>query len=276
MPDDVIGNTEHGPGKFRALFDRGLDFAVDRLLRRARAQGGTLSEADLLDEIQRFRAFPEAAAVDYFRDAWEECSLAVEHLRWDQERRYPFERLMVNTFVHLLPSGQQVPVAGEHLPRRVIPGFVTALEQMLGEELGEKYQEFCRALVARLKATHGARFAWEMVHNDPEAAETVTEVLVTVCHHFVDMKKRRRWLTDVINGHMGAPTATQDVPFEDMECHRLIAALYQPLRDAMNTPAGEQRIAERFGRDRSRLLRAVFAEITRDHRELALGLVGQR
>lgn len=276
MPDDTGGSPEHGPEKFRALFDRGLDFAVDRLLRRARSQGGRLSEADLLDEIQRFRVSPDAAAVDYFRDAWDECSLAVEHLRWDQERRYPFERLMVNTFVHLLPSGQQVPIAGEHLSRRIIPGFIVALIQMLGEEQAERHQDFCRALVGRLKAQHGAAFSWEMVHNDAEAAEVVTQVLISICHHFIDMKKRRRWLIDIVDSHMGTPTAAQDVPFEDMECHRLIAALYKPLRDAMNTPTGEQRITERYGRDSNRLLRAVFAEITRDHRELALGLNSPR
>ena len=71
---------------------------------------------------------------------------------------------------------------------------------------------------------------------------------------------------------MGAPTAAQDVSFEDLECHMLISAMYQPLRDAMNTPEGEERITERYGRDRARMLRAVFAEITRDHRELSLGL----
>ena len=48
--------------------------------------------------------------------------------------------------------------------------------------------------------------------------------------------------------------------------------MYQPLRDAMNTSNGEERITERFGRDRARMLRAIFAEITRDHRELSLGL----
>ena len=48
--------------------------------------------------------------------------------------------------------------------------------------------------------------------------------------------------------------------------------MYQPLRDAMNTSDGEERITERFGRDRARMLRVIFAEITRDHRELSLGL----
>ena len=272
MADDSSANSEYGPGKFRALFEQGLDFAVDRMLRRAESQDGSLTAGDVREELQRFKADPGEDTTSFFNDAWRECTFAVERLRWDQERRYPFERLMVNTFVHLLPTGDQVPIQGEHLSRRVIPGFVVALLQMLGEELSDKYEDFCRSMVARMKAQHGNAFNWEMVHDEPDAAEVVSEVLITICHHFIDLKKRRRWLTDVINGNMGAPTVAQDIPFEDLECHRLIAAMYQPLRDAMNTPDGEERITERYGRDRARMLRAVFAEITRDHRELSLGL----
>ena len=275
MPDDLSANSEYGPGKFRALFDRGLDFALDRLLRRAEAQNGSLSAADIREALARFKEQPGEDTTEFFQEAWHECTFAVERLRWDQERRYPFERLMVNTFVHLLPTGDQVPIEGEHLSRRIIPGFVAAMLQMLGEELSDKYEEFCRSMVSRLKAQHGNAFNWDMVHDDPDAAEVVSEVLITISHHFIDLKKRRRWLTDVINGHMGAPTAAQDVPFEDLECHMLISAMYQPLRDAMNTPEGEERITERYGRDRARMLRAVFAEITRDHRELSLGLSAQ-
>jgi len=274
MTDDLNVSSEFGPGKFQKLFDRGLDFALDRLLQRADAQGGNLSTVDIREELLRFKAEPSTDMVDYFDEAWRECKFAIERLRWDQERRYPFGRLMVNTFVHLLPTGEQVPVPGEHISRRVIPGFVNAMTQMLGEELADKYEEFCRTLVSRLKVQHGSSFTWEMVHHDPDATEVVLEVLTTICHHFVDLKKRRRWLTDVINSHMGAPTPSQDIPFEEMECHRLISAMYQPLREAMNRSDGEERITERFGRDRTRMLRAVFAEITRDHRELLLGLNG--
>ena len=269
MADDSSANSEYGPGKFRAIFEQGLDFAVDRILRRAESQGGSLSASDVREELQRFKADPGEDTTAFFNDAWRECTFAVERLRWDKERRYPFERLMVNTFVHLLPTGDQVPIQGEHLSRRIIPGFFVAMLQMLGEELSNKYEDFCRTMVSRMKAQHGNAFNWEMVHDEPDAAEVVSEVLITICHHFIDLKKRRRWLTDVINGNMGAPTAAQDIPFEDMECHRLIAAMYQPLRDAMN---GEERITERYGRDKARMLRAVFAEITRDHRELSLGL----
>ena len=147
MPDDLSANSEYGPGKFRALFDRGLDFALDRLLRRAEAQNGSLSAADIREELARFKEQPGEDTTELFQDAWRECTFAVERLRWDQERRYPFERLMVNTFVHLLPTGDQVPIEGEHLSRRIIPGFVAAMLQMLGEELSDKYEEFCRSMV---------------------------------------------------------------------------------------------------------------------------------
>ncbi|MGB0551268.1 MAG: hypothetical protein ACPGQV_01650 [Alphaproteobacteria bacterium] len=272
MADDSSANSEDGPVKFRAIFEQGLDFAVERILRRAESQGGNLSASDVREELQRFKADPGEDTTAFFNEAWRECTFAAERLRWDKERRYPFERLMVNTFVHLFPTGDQVPVQGEHLSRRIIPGFVVAMLQMLGEERSNKHEDFCRTMVSRMKSQHGTAFNWKMVHEEPDAAEVVSEVLITICHHFIDLKKRRRWLTDVINGNMGAPTAAQDIPFEDMECHRLIAAMYQPLRDAMNTPEGEERITERYGRDKARMLRAVFAEITRDHRELSLGL----
>ena len=272
MADDSSANSEYGPGKFRTIFEQGLDFAVDRILRRAESQGGSLSASDVREELQRFKADPGEDTTAFFNDAWRECTFAVERLRWDKERRYPFERLIVNTFVHLLPTDDQVPIQGEHLSRRIIPGFFVAMLQMLGEELNDKYEDFCRTMVSRMKAQHGNAFNWEMVYDEPDAAEVVSEVLITICHHFIDLKKRRRWLTDVINGNMGAPTAAQDIPFEDMECHQLIAAMYHPLRDAMNTPEGEERITERYGRNKARMLRAVFAEITRDHRELSLGL----
>jgi hypothetical protein len=272
MSEDVFKEPEYGPEKFRAIFQRGMDIAGNRLLQRAEGESGNLSVDELREELLAIKDNPDPGAHDYFQAAWKECSQAVEHLRWDRERRYPFERLMVNTFIHLMPRGDQVPIVGQHLPRGIIPGFVIALEQMLGEEVEEKYQEFCRGLVARMKTQLGPGFNWEEIHNDPRTHDLVTKVLVEIAHHFVDMRKRRRWMTDLITSHMGAPTAAQDVPFEDMECHRMIAAMYQPLRDAMNTEEGEAQITERYGRDNARMLRAVFAEITRDHRELSLGL----
>ena len=39
MPDDLSANSDYGLEKFQKLFDRGLDFALDRLLQRAEAQG---------------------------------------------------------------------------------------------------------------------------------------------------------------------------------------------------------------------------------------------
>ena len=272
MSGDTKASSEYGPGKFRALFERGLDFALDRLIRRAETAEGGLSAAEIREEIERFKTDPDTDISDYFDDAWRECTFTIERLHWDQKRRYPFQRLMVNTFVHLLPTGDQVAIPGQHISRRVIPGFVIAMTQMLGEELADKYQQFCQSLVSQLKTQHGNNFNWEMVYSDPVAIEVVSEVLITICHHFVNLKKRRRWLTDVVNGHMGAPTAVQDIPFEAMECHRLISAMFQSLRDTMKTSKGEERIAVQFGHDRVKMLQVVFAQITRDHRELSLGL----
>ncbi len=272
MSNEINVSSEYGPKKFRALFERGLDFALDRLLRRAEMQNGRLSGTEIREELECLKINPSNDMSDYFNESWEECITAVEQRRWDQKRRYPFERLMVNTFVSLLPVGDEVPIPGVHITRQIIPGFIIAMTQMLGEELTDKYEEYCRKLVSRLEVENGDDFNWKTVYQNSDAISVVSEVLITICHHFVDLKKRRRWLTDVINSQMGAPPASQTIPFEEVECHRLISALYQPLRDAMNASGGEKRIAELYGRDRAHMLRTVLAEITRYHRELLLRL----
>ena len=76
MPNDLNASLENGPGKFRELFDRGLDFAFDRILRRADAQGGNLSTVDIREELLRFKAEPEHRYGRLFRR-----SLARVHIR---------------------------------------------------------------------------------------------------------------------------------------------------------------------------------------------------
>ena len=70
MPNDLNASSEYGPGKFQELFDRGLGFAFDRLLRRADAQGGNLSTVDIREELLRFKAEPGTDMVNYFEEAW--------------------------------------------------------------------------------------------------------------------------------------------------------------------------------------------------------------
>ena len=82
MPDDLSASSEYDLGKFRALFDRGLDFALDRLLRRADAQNGSLSAADIREDLTRFKEQPGEDTTKFFQDAWRECTFAVERLRW--------------------------------------------------------------------------------------------------------------------------------------------------------------------------------------------------
>ncbi|MED6310635.1 MAG: hypothetical protein VX624_12140 [Pseudomonadota bacterium] len=73
MPDDFSANSEYGLEKFWALFDRGLDFALDRLMRRAKAQNGNLSAADIREELARFKEQPGEDTTEFLQDAWREC-----------------------------------------------------------------------------------------------------------------------------------------------------------------------------------------------------------
>src|SRR3546814_9315087 len=88
--------------------------------------------SDVCSSDLGFRNEPDAEVRRFYAEAWDECEAAVEAARWDKERKFPLERLVVHNFVHLMPERDQPPVPGRHLSRRVIPAFVQALEQQIG------------------------------------------------------------------------------------------------------------------------------------------------
>jgi hypothetical protein len=150
--------SEYGLGKFRVISKQVMDFFVDCILRRTEAQGGSLSANDIRKELQRFKADPGEDTTPFFNDAWRECTFSVERLRWDKEGRYSFERLIVNTFMHLLPTSDHILVQREHLSHRIIPVFVIAIQQMLGQKLSDKHEDLYRAMVSRMQVQHCNEF----------------------------------------------------------------------------------------------------------------------
>ncbi|MDH5410236.1 MAG: hypothetical protein OEY16_02520, partial [Alphaproteobacteria bacterium] len=156
------------------------------------------------------------------------------------------------------------PVApGKGLSRRVLPGFLSALQQMLGPVLLEQYQNRCRELVRIIQTARGNDFEWEDVYTDPTSQVIVNDVLVHISKHFSDFKRRRTWLIGVIAGEMslGEDPVERDWIFREDEFHLLMTALFKPLRRQMETDDGQQRIKDRYGAIACELLADLFAEL---------------
>lgn len=254
-----------GPTRLRSLAQILLDRAGDHLGEAATRRGGQLDRQGIREALEEFRRRADPEITDFYRTGWNECLAVIDEVRRESSRRMPFERLMVKPFAHLLPAAHQPVVPGKGLSRRILPGFLSALQQMLGPVLLEQYQNRCRELVRIIQTAHGNEFEWEDVYTDPTSQVIVNDVLVHISKHFSDFERRRAWLINVIISEMplGEDAAERDWFFGEAEFRMLMTALFRPLRKQMDSAEGRQRIKDRYGTVAFELLTDLFAELGR-------------
>lgn len=265
---DFEQNPELGPGptRLKSVVQILLERIAEVLEDEARKSGGALSECQLREVIDAFKARTDTDAMDFYRTGWNECLAVIDEVRRDSSRRMPFERLMVHPFAHLLaPPGQSV-IQGRTLSRRILPGFLSALQQMLGPVLLEQYQNRSRELVRIIQVARGNDFDWDDVYTDPTSQVIVNDVLVHVSKHFTDLPRRRGWMIDVVTGNLplGEDETERSWRFGPADFHMLMEALFRPLRNQLSSPDGEQRMQDRYGAIACELLSDMFAELDRN------------
>ena len=112
MVDDEALGLGPGPARIKTLIETGLERLTAELAACAQGNGGTLDYGQVVAAIDAFRAREDEEALDFYRTCWNECLAVIENVKRDTERRFPFERLMVKPFAHLLPSAQQPLIPG--------------------------------------------------------------------------------------------------------------------------------------------------------------------
>jgi hypothetical protein len=233
----------------------------------AEKSGGKLDSDEIQACLEHFKRREDPDIADFYRTGWNECLAVIDEVRRESSRRMPFERLMVHPFAHLLPSAHQPVSNGKGLSRRVVPGFLSALQQMLGPVLLEQYQNRCRELVRIIQTARGNDFEWQDVYTDPTSQVIVNDVLVHISKHFSDFKRRQKWMIGVIADEMslGEDPVERDWTFRDDEFHMLVQALFKPLRKQMEGREGRQRIKDRYGTVACEMLHDLFASLDRPH-----------
>ncbi len=270
MADDENPQSGLGAGKIQSVVNEAVDFLSGQLRNATEDRGRPLSYEEIREIVDNFKSDPHQAVISYYHTAWEECGAAFEILSWEKERTHPMERLLVKHFVELLAPRGKPAEAGRTLSRRVIPGFLIALNHMMGPELFEQYEENCQQLVDRIRAAEGDAFTWDHVYADRTSQVLVNDVLVYVSRHFTDVAKRRAWFEDVIEGHTPADATGAESGWRlgDMEFHMLWGALFSDLRSAMDSEDGLASIQERYGGANCELLKLVFSAMDEDFEEL--------
>ncbi len=246
----------------KALADTVVTALVDKLKAEAEARGGHLTSQDLEAMQADFNRQAEALS-SVFEQSFEVYVKARERAVWDQQRNYPFDRLMVKKFSKLFRDGGEI--GPDDLSRRMLPGFFVALGMMLGTEVVEKYQEKCRGVVEKVQASGKSVFNWDDVYAD-EVAETISlDAEVAIAGYFEDFDKRAEWFIELINGHLTPPEPSMGAAagweLNHAGLKNFLGALLTDLRANLDTDNGKMRITKRFGADTCADLFDILAKI---------------
>lgn len=263
--------SRRGPDLIQKVIEDSIDMLFEHLRQSAQEKSNNrLTFAEIKAEVAAFKAQPSDDLTAFCRETWRQCVKAVDSEKWEKDRTRPLERLVMNNFAHLLPPVGDVPVQGKHISRSIVSPFLNALRQLLGPETFDQYEAGCNRMVGRLQNRHGAEFTWDMVLEEPTGQTVVNDVLVYISRHFLNMRKRRRWMVDLITSTLPAETAETDGNwrFGDREFHMLMDALYFGLRTALDSDDGRQSLGKRYNHGNVAAVYSMLQALDRDYMEV--------
>jgi hypothetical protein len=271
MPARGTTRRPQGASIIRDAANRSIDMLFEHLQECAKSRpNGTLSFAEIRDEVANFKSYPSAKVNAFYRETWNECLQAFQSTQWAEDNTQAFERLILSNFSHLLPPVGDPPIRGKNLSRRIIDPFINVLRQLLGPDQFDQYQAAADRMVSRLQSEHGASFNWDMVTREPTAQTVVNDVLVHISQHFMKMGKRRRWMIDMMASGM-PPAETreeQEWQFGDREFHMLVDALYFGIRGALDSETDRQLMVRRYDEKNVARLYTMLQLLDRDYMEV--------
>lgn len=135
------------------------------------------------------------------------CVRLHEQMAWDEQRRRPFERLLVKRFAHHFPrrAGDDGSPTAARLSRRVIPGFLLAVVKMVGGDSFAACEAATREHLNRYRQQSPGPLDWSAVAQLPPLRRLVDLALVAMAAHFSDFDKRLSWLIEIVNSHLPPP-----------------------------------------------------------------------
>ena len=267
MSDDKHENElDPGAAIVRGFMYRALDIMARDLRERAAEANGKLDDNAVAAALADMKNPKSPVMGAICRAAWKDCERHFETEARREDRRAPFERLMVWPFAHLLPAGGARDGGADSISRRIIPGYVAAIENIIGPVAFGRQQERCRELVQRIRDSRGGAFSWDDVYADPMAGAIVDDVLVTLAMEFQDFEDQRDWFIGLVNDSMPMPTNGEGkaTALDDKSFNALMSALYSDLAQQLKTKGGIAHIVERHAQPAVDRLQALLKELDED------------
>lgn len=233
--------------------------------------GGRLTLTNMDGVAHEFEAELLCVLADY--DAMLRDYLRATHNQGvpDKERRGTklMGRLIVETFADMFGTESEVN-------RRVLPGFFEAMKMMLGTEKIDDFEGRARMAAELLRDTHEGEFTWAQFYADERAQDLLLEILMEIVEYFEDPVRRRAWMVEVINTHLGPPEGAQNAEafgagsrnhtrghdldveaemaardklwqFSPEPCGKVLNAMFDRLKATVSSEQGRAQITRRYG-----------------------------
>jgi len=222
---------------------------VEQMKAAAKAKGGHLSVQDMESMQEDFDRQTQALS-GALEKSFGAYVKAQERSTWDQQRNFPFDRLMVKKFSDLFKDGNGL--GPDDLCRRMLPGFFVALGMMLGPDVIEGYQEKLRVVVARVRDDIQGVFNWENVYRDQTAKGISLSAEVEIAQHFDEYEKRAEWFINMINGHLTAVDADAHANVRNWRISAqgfkaFLRGMLSDLRAQLDSDSGKMAITKKYG-----------------------------
>jgi hypothetical protein len=239
-----------GAAIVRGFMYRALEIMARDLQERAAEADGALDGDAVAASLAGMKDPKSPVMGAICRAAWQECERLFESEARKEDRKAPFERLMVWPFAHLLPAGGSRDGGEETISRRIIPGFMAAIEDMVGPVVFGRQQERCRELVQGIRNKRGGAFTWDDVYADTMARVIVDDILVGLAMEFQEFEEQRDWFIGLVNDAMPLPTngSGHATALDDEGFAAIMRALYDDLARRLETEDGDAMIAARSSR----------------------------
>ncbi|MED5359243.1 MAG: hypothetical protein VYD85_12615 [Pseudomonadota bacterium] len=213
-----------------------------------------LSARDIEGLIDDFMQKGRDKTLINFQQKFEEILREHERDIWDRTRTRPFERVLIQRFCHLFPSEGELDKGNGLISRRLIPGFLKTMEQMVGFEQCERFRRDTKDLITRLKNDDEDHFRWYDIYDNRTANGLVDEALATAALTFDAFEKRITWLLFSVNAQLVTAEyfAFEGETVNSWKLDRLgliamLDALYAPLAKQAKKAAGRTEIERRYG-----------------------------
>lgn len=265
MSDDTQDfELDPGAAVVRGFVFRALEIMARDLQERAKSGDGTLDSKAVHDSLAVMKDPKSPIMGAICRAAWQECERVFDSEGRKEDRKAPFERLMVWPFAHLLPAGGTRDGGPDTISRRIIPGYMAAIEDVIGPVAFGRQQERARELVQTIRHQRGGAFKWDDVYSDPLARAIVDDVLVSLAMEFQDFEEQSDWFIGLVNDAMPLPTngSGHATTLDDRKFSAIMGALFDDLVRRLDDKKGAATLVERFTRASVDRVHAFTEELT--------------